>query len=285
VSGSTAVSADTLLAAALRGAGQPGFVRYDGFAAPSLGGAMLEEAVGLARAAAAGRDLAPTLLLEESQPGFVGREPEDFVSKIFRLHRRGPFRDFLTDPRVLRILVEALGPDVDCFLSQFIFKNPGAWGQPWHQDSHYFPFEPARPIVALWLAVTEATLENGCLHVLPGSQTEPVHAHVPDARPGALFGYVEIVDHDMRASTPCLLSPGDLVVFDSHLMHRSTDNRSRVLRAAMVWHFAGPGTVDPGLQLADGRRVANPVNDWMGVVRDGKSVLSALDLESGSPRL
>lgn len=269
------MSAGPPLAAALRGAGQPGFVRYDGFAAPSLGGAMLEEAVGLARAAAAGRDLAPTLLLEESQPGFVGREPEDFVSKIFRLHRRGPFRDFLTDPRVLRILVEALGPDVDCFLSQFIFKNPGAWGQPWHQDSHYFPFEPARPIVALWLAVTEATLENGCLHVLPGSQTEPVHAHVPDARPGALFGYVEIVDHDMSASTPCLLSPGDLVVFDSHLMHRSTDNRSRVLRAAMVWHFARPRTVDPGLQLADGRRVANPVHDWMGVVRDEKSVLSA----------
>lgn len=269
------MSAGTLLAAALRGAGEPGFVRYDGFAAPSLGAVMLEEVVGLARAAAAGRDLGPTLLLKESQPGFVGREPEDFVSKIFRLHRRGPFRDFLADPRVVRILVEALGPDVDCFLSQFIFKNPGAWGQPWHQDSHYFPFEPARPIVALWLAVSEATLVNGCLHVLPGSQTEPVHAHVPDARPGSLFGYVEIVDHDMSASTPCLLSPGDLMVFDSHLMHRSTDNRSEALRAAMVWHFARPGTIDPGLQLADGRQVANPVNDWMGAVRDGKSVLSA----------
>jgi hypothetical protein len=23
-------------------------------------------------------------------------------------------------------------PDIDVFLSQFIFKTPGAWGQPWH---------------------------------------------------------------------------------------------------------------------------------------------------------
>ena len=94
------------------------------------------------------------------------------------------------------------GPSLDCFLSQFIFKNPGAWGQPWHQDSYYFPFDPARPIVGVWLAVTEATLENGCLHVLPGSHREPVHEHVPDRRPNANYGYVEIVDHDMAGVGP-----------------------------------------------------------------------------------
>ncbi len=165
------------------------------------------------------------------------------------------------------ILTEAIGPDVDCFLSQFIFKNPGAWGQPWHQDSYYFPFEPARPVVAMWLAVTEATLDNGCLHVLPGSQTEPVHAHVADRRPGALYGYVEIVDHDMSASEPCLLEPGDLLVFDSHLMHRSTDNASNDMRAAMVWHFASAMTVDLGTDFGDGNRTRSPINAWMPLLR------------------
>ena len=121
---------------------------------------------------------------------------------------------------------ELISPDIDVFLSQFIFKTPGAWGQPWHQDSFYFPFEPARPVVGVWLAVTEATLVNGCLHVLPGSHTEPVHTHVPDRRPGANYGYFEIVDHDMAAAEPVLMDPGDLLVFDSHLMHRSTDNES-----------------------------------------------------------
>jgi ectoine hydroxylase-related dioxygenase (phytanoyl-CoA dioxygenase family) len=148
---------------------------------------------------------------------------------------------------------------VDCFLSQFIFKNPGAWGQPWHQDSHYFFFGPdngGRPIVGLWLAVTAATLENGCLHVIPGSHTEPVHEHVDDLRPGANYGYREIVDFDFSNAVPVLMEPGDLLVFDSHLMHRSTDNVSNGIRAAMVYHCAATGTVD----LAD-----HPINDFMTV--------------------
>ena len=158
------------------------------------------------------------------------------------------------------IAASVLGTDdLDCFLSQFIFKNPGAWGQPWHQDSHYFLFGPhngGRPIVGLWLAVTEATLENGCLHVIPGSHREPVHEHVDDRRPGANYGYREIVDFDFSASIPVTMNPGDLLVFDSHLMHRSTDNVSSDIRAAMVYHCARTGTVD----LAE-----HPINDFLTV--------------------
>ena len=80
--------------------------------------------------------------------------------------------------------------------------------------------------------------------MLPGSHTEPVHTHVPDRRPGANYGYFEIVDHDMSASEPVLMDPGDLLVFDSHLMHCSTDNESDGIRAAMVYHYAVAGTVD-----------------------------------------
>ena len=65
------------------------------------------------------------------------------------------------------------------------------------------PVRAGRPVVGVWLAVTEATLDNGCLHVLPGSHHEPVHEHVADRRPNANFGYVEIVDHDMSARRRC----------------------------------------------------------------------------------
>ena len=41
-----------------------------------------------------------------------------------------------------------------------------------------------------------------------------------------------------------LMRAGDLLVFDSHLMHRSTDNTSDGVRAAMVYHYAVAGTVD-----------------------------------------
>jgi ectoine hydroxylase-related dioxygenase (phytanoyl-CoA dioxygenase family) len=80
--------------------------------------------------------------------------------------------------------------------------------------------------------------------VLAGSHREPVHEHVPDRRPGANYGYVEIVDHDMAAAAPVLMEPGDLLRFDSHLMHRSTDNTSAGRRGAMVFHYAATGTVD-----------------------------------------
>jgi ectoine hydroxylase-related dioxygenase (phytanoyl-CoA dioxygenase family) len=108
----------------------------------------------------------------------------------------------------------------------------------------------------VWLAVTQATLENGCLHVLPGSHLERVHEHVPDRRPGANYGYVEIVDHDMSGSVPVLMDPGDLLLFDSHLMHRSTDNESDGVRAAMVFHYCATGTVE---------RTEGIVNDFVPV--------------------
>ena len=214
-----------------------GFVRLEGFADRATCDAMLDRVVAIARERATGTG-GPQLVL-----------PEELVSKVFKLHRDTVFADFARSAIVTDLVAELVGPRLDCFLSQFIFKNPGAWGQPWHQDSYYFPFDPPRPILGVWLAVTEATLENGCLHVLPGSHREPVHEHVPDRRPGANYGYVEIVDHDMAAARPVLMQPGDLLLFDSHLMHRSTDNASAGIRAAMVYHYAATGTVErtPGL--------------------------------------
>src|SRR5262249_39689373 len=141
-------------------------------------------------------------------------KPAELVSKIFKLHREPVFHEFAVSEAVTAIAAELIEKDeIDCFLSQFIFKNPGAWGQPWHQDSHYFPFDPHGPVVGIWPAVTAATLENGCLHVLPGSNHEPIHEHLPDPRPGANYGYVEIMDHDMSGSIAVTMNPGDLLVF------------------------------------------------------------------------
>src|SRR5262245_11470296 len=173
-----------------------GFVRLRGFADRTVCDAMLARVVEIAETKARDPREGPGLLLPEANlRGRPGR-PAELASKIFRLHREGVFAEFALSSAVTDLVAGLIAPDLDCFLSQFIFKNPGAWGQPWHQDSLYFPFDRA-PQVGLWLAASEATLENGCLHVLPGSHREPVHKHVPDQRPGANYGYFEIVDHDM----------------------------------------------------------------------------------------
>jgi ectoine hydroxylase-related dioxygenase (phytanoyl-CoA dioxygenase family) len=239
-----------------------GFVLLRGFA-PEACAPMLDRVVDLARRAAAHEDIAPAFVMPEANLRGCAGPPEELVSKIFRLHRDQVFAQFAARDDLVSLVATLLDTDdVDCFLSQFIFKNPGAWGQPCHQDSWYFPFSPPRPVVGAWLAVTAATLENGCLHVVPGSHREPVHDHVPDRRPNANYGYVEIVDHDLSSEVPVLLAPGDLLLFDSHLMHFSTDNVSTGVRAAMVYHYARAGTVDRTEELR-----GYTINDWVPVRR------------------
>jgi ectoine hydroxylase-related dioxygenase (phytanoyl-CoA dioxygenase family) len=236
-----------------------GFYVLPGFAPEATCRAMRERAIEIARKAGGAGRVGHALVVPEARPDPRARSPEERVSKVFLLHREAPFADFCREERLLDLVAEILGPDLDCFGSQFIFKYPGALGQPWHQDAYYFPFDRG-PQVGIWLAVTEAVPENGPLHVLPGSHREPVHDVVPDRRGYADVGYVEIVDFDTSGARPVLMSPGDLLVFHSHLMHRSTDNVSRQMRAAMVFHFAQGGTED---RFAERFGHPSPVHDWL----------------------
>ena len=236
------------------------FIRR-GFVDAGVTRSMLDEVVAICRAWAAGERVSPAYILPEPGIDPEGAQPEDLVSKVFRLHRLGAFAQFVCRPDVLDLLGALLGEDVDAFLSQFIFKVPTAYGQPWHQDSHYFPFTPDHQ-VGLWLAVTDATTDNGCLWVVPGTQNDPVHEHVVETRQDRPFEYMEIVGQDTSGAIPVTMAEGDLLVFDSHLMHRSTDNVSDVIRAAMVYHFSPAGTEDR-------TPPHRSINDWVPVRRGG----------------
>lgn len=194
--------------------------------------------------------------IREMKPSHKIENIEDEMSKVFRLHQTGIFNEFIKRDDLLNIVEDILGENIDCFLSQFIFKNPGAWGQPWHQDSSYFPFDRA-PQVGAWLATSAATKENGCLVILPGSHKEVIHEHLPDDRPGSNYGYTEIKDHDFKKEMPLFLNTGDLLLFHSFLMHKSYDNKSNNRRTAMVYHFAETGT--------DFGELDSPTNEWISV--------------------
>lgn len=241
-----------------------GFVILRGFLDPAAMPALMERVNEIARAADRGDDVAPCLVMPEK--ALAGAtEPELRLSKIFKLARQEPlFNAIATDPELLSGVAELLGPDIDCFLSQFIYKHPGALGQPWHQDAWYFRMEPAVQVGA-WLAVTAATPHNGPLSVVPGSHLEEVHETVErDEREDAGHFYVEIQGADTDAATVVLMEPGDLLLFHSRLRHCSTDNGSDRSRAAMVYHFAVPGT--------DGYIADN--HDWLPVLREGQPVPS-----------
>ncbi len=241
-----------------------GYFLVPGFAGADALDAMVRTVTELARKAAAGSDITPAFVQPEARIAHLDAPAERKLSKLFRVHREHEaFHAFCCDARLLELVTPLLGEELDCFLSQFIFKHPGAIGQPWHQDAFYFPFDRG-PQVGVWLAVSEASRDNGPLWVLPGSHREPVQKMRPDRRPEANLGYFEIVDHDFEGAVPVLMDAGDLLVFHSHLMHSSTDNQSDRSRAAMVFHYAEAGTVDQSLERIG---FVPPNVDWMPVRR------------------
>lgn len=224
------------------------------------------EAYRLAEVADAGADLGQAYIVEEMTLAVEGRPLVERLSKIFRVHRTNAvFNALARDAALTDVVAAILGENLDCFLSQFIFKLPGALGQPWHQDAFYFPFEGPPP-VGVWIAVTEAHLENGPLWVLPGSHVLPVARVRRDPREHGGPAYVEIVGQDWSGAVPVLMQPGDVLFFHSHLMHKSTDNTAITTRAAMVYHYADAATEDRSLERIG---YVPPNVDWMPVLRNG----------------
>ncbi len=247
------------------------FIRR-GAAAPAVGLAMADELIALIRADPPSTHpgekayiIDGALLVQpEAKTPDHPKNPEDFVAKLFNAHLVGTTRSFAHSAVAADIVTELLGPDIDVFQTQFILKNPGAWGQPWHQDSYYFRFDQ-QPQVGLWLAISEATLENGCLSVLPGSHKLPIQSHDPDDRPGANQGYTVVRGLDESRAVPVLMEPGDLLVFHSFLLHRSVDNLGRGRRAAMVYHYGRAGTLNNA--PPEIRAMQDRVTRWQAVRR------------------
>ena len=199
----------------------------------------------------------------------IAANPEDYISKVFNCHAEGLSRTLAEQPALTALAADLLGPDIDCFQSQFIFKNPGVIGQPWHQDSYYFRFDK-QPQVGVWVAISEATLENGCLWVVPGSHAAGhIFEHIPDRRPAANRGYLEIVSEDTSRRIPVLMAPGDVLFFHSYLMHMSTDNVASSRRSAMVYHYGRAGTQALTPEVA---AALAGVNRWLPVRRGAQLV-------------
>ncbi len=158
-------------------------------------------------------------------------------------------RAFVTRPEFVTLTTEFLGPDTDLYWNQTVFKHPeGEREFPWHQDDAYTPVVPA-PYLTLWLAITDATPENGCISALPGSHLGGLRPHV--GSPIGLVGYPNDAE-DQGELVP--VTAGSIACFWSLTMHKSGPNRSKSIRKAYVIQYApmglryeASGDVVPGL--------------------------------------
>jgi phytanoyl-CoA hydroxylase len=148
-------------------------------------------------------------------------------------------RDTLAHPAIVDALTGLIGPNVKAMQSMLFIKSEGKPGQAWHQDELFIPTRD-RSLTAAWIALDDATVENGCLWVLPGSHRRGVLYPDRDHHDPRFDCEVEAYDFPYRDedAVPVEVAAGSVVLFNGYLLHRSLPNTGRHgLRRALVNHY------------------------------------------------
>ena len=157
-------------------------------------------------------------------------------------------REQITHPgicQVLDVVVGAYVPFWDgaykCMQTMFVTKKPGGNGSPWHQDEHPIPTRD-RSLTGVWIPLSDATTDNGCLWVLPDSHKsgiiyERFEHDLPDVDSMAIArGF------DDAGAIPVEMKAGSVLFFSGYLLHSSKKNVSQTYRPALTMHFCSSST-------------------------------------------
>ena len=172
-----------------------------------------------------------------SATGDLSRQQRMHSGQVGNLTLRDSrYRELAVNARVGQTIHEFTDWDIIYLLYSKVNVDQSYY-KTWHQDNRYWLKETGEPTsVTLWLAVEDATPENGCLSILPGSHKEIVpHTkgetgwEVREDRFPALF--------PGRVPLQCPVSAGSALVFHGNLLHRSELNRSQTDRCAVILGF------------------------------------------------
>lgn len=165
------------------------------------------------------------------------------INKIgHALHDLDPtFRAFSRSPKVCQ-LVRDLGYRRPLPMqSMYIFKQPGIGGEVVsHQDSSFLHTQPLS-VVGLWVALEDATLENGCLWALPGSHKAGLLRRFLRAPDGSVSFDRDMPEVAEEGFVPLEVRAGGLVVIHGEVLHMSKENSSPTSRHAYSVHIVEGG--------------------------------------------
>lgn len=174
---------------------------------------------------AAARDLLPTLAPEAKQDvvrklmGFVDYEPR--LAAIAH------------HPKLLALLERMIGETPVLYQDQALLKPPFIGREkPWHQDNAFFSLPPTATVVGVWIALDEAVPENGCMHIIPGTQNAGPVVHF-QRRDWQLCDTDVAVNETMAVP----LRPGGLLFFHGLLHHGTPPSQSARRRRALQFHY------------------------------------------------
>lgn len=210
------------------------------------------------------------------------------------------------NPRIVGKLVSILGPDVMCWRTEFFPKYPGDEGTDWHQADTFanasgkpqilWPGESAaafgKGTITVWTAFTDATLENGCLQLMPGThrsmnydeslameyRPEVVNKVDKSGSKRGFFGYDYRdlqVDPDWRPdetkACPMVMKRGQCLIFWSTLMHASLPNTATHYRMGFAARYVPSYVrVYPNTDVVEEYGGRIPLDDYGAVVVAGE---------------
>eukprot|EP00002_Diphylleia_rotans_P011511 TRINITY_DN2272_c0_g9_i2.p1 TRINITY_DN2272_c0_g9~~TRINITY_DN2272_c0_g9_i2.p1 ORF type:complete len:140 (-),score=29.09 TRINITY_DN2272_c0_g9_i2:280-699(-) len=107
-----------------------------------------------------------------------------------------------------------------------------------HQDSTFLYTDP-ESCLGMWFALEDATLQNGCLYVAPGTHKEGLKQRFmrdPAGGSGCIFEPTESATWDLARFIPCEAKKGTLILIHGRLAHMSYPNTSPSSRHAYTLH-------------------------------------------------
>lgn len=172
-------------------------------------------------------------------------------------------RDLVASPAMTDLCHDLIGPDVNLYWDQAVYKKPEKPRRvPWHQDNGYTYIEPQQ-YLTVWLALTDATEDNGCPRVAPG-----LHKHgTLDHYYVEPLGYECFTDPPAQASAP--VGAGGAVVFSSLMPHLTGPNLTDDVRKAYIVQYAPAGAYT---RTDDGDVPCDDPKRQFAVLRNGEPV-------------
>jgi phytanoyl-CoA hydroxylase len=184
--------------------------------------------------------------------------------------RSSRLRELSVHPRFVGVCADLIGPDVRLYWDQAVYKKPEKPRRfPWHQDNGYTFVEP-QEYLTLWVALTDATIANGCPQVAPGiHRSGTLRHHYVDPLGFECFP-------DQPGAVAAEVGAGGMVVFSSLTPHLTGPNTTDAVRKAYILQYAPDGAEalrgDPERGAPVARVACDEPDRQYVVLRDGHVV-------------
>jgi phytanoyl-CoA hydroxylase len=202
-------------------------------------------------------------LLESSADGAVGIARAGEITFSPHLVTRSPvLKDFARHPLLVRLVSDLVGARPRLYWDQLVYKKAGTRDEfPWHQDNGYTFVEPQQYLTC-WVALTDATQDNGCPWIVPGSHHQGTLAHR-----WTDLGFQCFADHPEAVAMP--VKKGSIAVFSSLTPHRTGPNLTSATRKSYILQYTADGAMMYPHQQAP-LEANNP--DWQFLLSDDEDL-------------